>query len=160
MNKNEKNGQNSVATSAVFERGINELTNEENSMLQEAIKDGYLIDEEDNEVEINEVHIEKYIDKAFLKSMSWFVNGKGVEVYLADKDGCMLDRKVWVEKQLTEKGLVYKFVLVINLDTESKKHSIEVSSSTWSDYDLFKGNMFSAIAREFAMFILKNEKEG
>lgn len=34
----------SVATSAVFERGINELFNEENSLLQEAIKDGYLID--------------------------------------------------------------------------------------------------------------------
>jgi hypothetical protein len=27
---------------AVFERGINEISNEENSLLQEAIKDGYI----------------------------------------------------------------------------------------------------------------------
>lgn len=34
------NGENSAAASAVFERGINEIMNEENSMLQDAIKDG------------------------------------------------------------------------------------------------------------------------
>ena len=33
---------------AVFERGINEISNEENSMLQEAIKDGYIEEDEEN----------------------------------------------------------------------------------------------------------------
>lgn len=41
MNENLK-GQSAKAASAVFERGINEISNEENSLLQEAIKDGYI----------------------------------------------------------------------------------------------------------------------
>lgn len=143
MNENLK-GQSASAVSAVFERGINEITNEENSMLQEAIKDGYVFDEEDDK---------NYADTmydAFLKSMTWFVGGKGVVVTIK-----YTGTNVWVEKSTRKNGLSYKFVA----ENGGRKRSFEVDSATWSDYSLFSGDMLKTIANELYRLFNDNEKE-
>lgn len=144
MNENLK-GQSASAVSAVFERGINEITNEENSMLQEAIKDGYVFDEEDDK---------NYADTmydAFLKSMTWFVGGKGVVVTIN-----YTGTNVWVEKSKTKNGLSYKFVA----ENGGRKRSFEVDSETWSDYSLFSGDMIKAISNYLSALVNNMIEEG
>lgn len=88
---------------------------------------------------------------AFLKSMTWFVNGKGVVVTIKDTG-----TNVWVEKSTTKNKLIYKFVA----ENVGRKRSFEVDSATWSDYSLFSGDMLKSIATELYRLIHKNEKEG
>ena len=102
----------------------------------------------------NEV-TEVYIDKAILKSMKWIVNGKGVVVTLTDLFDNIIDERVWVEKSI-ENGLIYKFCV----ERKGKTYSIEVNSATWSDYDLFNGNMLKNVTMELYRLINEDVFEG
>lgn len=104
--------------------------------------------------ENNEV-TEVYIDKAILKSMKWIVNGKGVVVTITDLFGNILDERVWVEKSI-ENGLIYKFCV----ERKGKTYSIEVNSATWSDYDLFNGNMLKNVTMELYRLINEDVLKG
>lgn len=76
---------------------------------------------------------------AFLKSMTWFVGGKGVVMTVK-----YTNTHVWVEKSTTKNKLSYKFVA----ENGGRKRSFEVDSATWSDYSLFSGDMLKTIATE------------
>ena len=88
---------------------------------------------------------------ALLKSMTWFVNGKGVVMTVK-----YTSTNVWVEKSTSKNRLIYKFVA----ENGGRKRSFEVDSATWSDYSLFSGDMLKSIATELYRLIHKNEKEG
>lgn len=87
---------------------------------------------------------------AFLKSMTWFVNGKGVVMTVK-----YTNTNVWVEKSTTENGIIYKFVV----ENGAKKRFIEVNSATWSDYSLFSGDMLKIIATELYRLIHEKNLE-
>ena len=81
---------------------------------------------------------------AFLKSMTWFVGGKGVVVTIKDTD-----TNVWVEKSASKNKLIYKFVA----ENGGRKRSVEIDSATWSDYSLFSGNTINAISNHLTALV-------
>lgn len=88
---------------------------------------------------------------ALLKSMTWFVNGKGVVMTVK-----YTNTNVWVEKSTSKNKLIYKFVA----ENGGRKRSFEVDSTTWGDYSLFSGDMIKAIAEQLSTLVNENEKEG
>lgn len=88
---------------------------------------------------------------AFLKSMTWFVGGKGVVMTVKNTN-----INVWVEKTTSKNRLSYKFVVECN----GKRRSVEVDSRNWSDYSLFSGEMIKVISNHLSEVVNYMIKEG
>lgn len=88
---------------------------------------------------------------AFLKSMTWFVGGKGVVVTIKDSD-----TNVWVEKSASKNKLIYKFLA----ENGGRKRSVEINSATWWDYSLFSGDTIKSICNHLNALVNYMIKKG